>query len=235
MENFKHILYLLFLVLFFQTTYADPPLPTPVGRVVWVQGVLKAFMENKEERDLKKMSVIYLHDTLVTDDHSKAEIAFTDDTLMTFDTNTKFSIDDYAFKAKKSGTGSVGKFVMTLITGGFRTITGLISKTNPDDYKINTPVATIGVRGTDYAVHIDPNGKLHVAQYKGHPCVRNKKGAVCLDDKTRFSSVTENEAPVPESEQPDAFNTQLEIVPFKVAPFGFQSTPGGPVTSFCIS
>ncbi|MFA5938607.1 MAG: hypothetical protein WC809_04555 [Sinimarinibacterium sp.] len=39
-----------------------------------------------------------------------------------------------------------------LLKGGFRTVSGLIGKGNPDEYRINTPVATIGIRGTDYWV-----------------------------------------------------------------------------------
>lgn len=37
-----------------------------------------------------------------------------------------------------------------LIKGGFRAVSGAIGKVNRDDYQIATPVATIGIRGTDY-------------------------------------------------------------------------------------
>ena len=41
-----------------------------------------------------------------------------------------------------------------LLKGGFRSISGLIGKVNHDEYQVNTPVATIGIRGTDYLVAI---------------------------------------------------------------------------------
>lgn len=41
-----------------------------------------------------------------------------------------------------------------LVKGGFRTVSGLIGKVNQDDYRVSTPVATIGIRGTRYGVRI---------------------------------------------------------------------------------
>lgn len=42
----------------------------------------------------------------------------------------------------------------SLLKGGFRSISGLIGKINHDEYQVSTPVATIGIRGTDYLVVI---------------------------------------------------------------------------------
>jgi hypothetical protein len=39
-----------------------------------------------------------------------------------------------------------------LLKGGFRTVSGLIGKADVNAYKVSTPVATIGIRGTDYIV-----------------------------------------------------------------------------------
>jgi|SRR5579885_1232971 hypothetical protein len=223
-----------------QSTYADPPLPTPVGRVVWIKGTsLKALMPNKEQRLLQKLSVIYLHDILSTDNKTEAEIVFTDNTLMTFRPNTQFSIDQYSFKPKpKTKHGSVGKYIMSLIEGGFRTITGLIAKSNPPDYQVNTPVATIGVRGTDYAVYVK-QGQVYVGYYTGKPCVKSKKqgGELCLDNNTPYAFVPTSEVP-PQAltQQPDVFKEKLEITPAKIAGFGTGTGgPHGPISSFCIS
>jgi len=38
-----------------------------------------------------------------------------------------------------------------LLKGSFRTVSGLIGKVNHDDYRVATPVATIGIRGTKYS------------------------------------------------------------------------------------
>lgn len=238
--NFRVFLLLLTLCLsFFQSTFADPPLPTPVGRVVWVNGTLVATMENKEKRILQKTSVIYLHDTLSTDKLSQAQVVFTDNSLMTFANSTVFSIDNYKFKSS-SKLKSAGKYIMTLITGGFRTITGLVAKGDPNNYEINTPVATIGVRGTDYAVSFR-NGELYIAYYKGTPCVTGKdlaKTTVCLDKDHPYAKVgAKGQAPTYVTTQPDDFKEQLKIVQATLAPFEGNSGGGnssGQITSFCI-
>lgn len=236
MQILKFILLALLLV---SISYADPPLPAPVGRVVWVTGdSFKAVMpNNKEERLLKKTSVIYLHDLLITDDKTKAEIVFTDNTLMTFQSGTKFSVDDYAFKAKDK-QGSVGKSVMRLLEGGFRTITGLIAKNNPPDYAVNTPVATIGVRGTDYTVQLK-NGEMFIGFKEGKPCVKSNKNPteLCLDEKTPYAKVA-SATSVPEgmTTKPEVFKEELLVTPAKIAGFGsVGGTRSGGVTSFCIN
>jgi hypothetical protein len=37
-----------------------------------------------------------------------------------------------------------------LLKGGFRAVSGLIGKADRNEYRVSTPVATIGIRGTDY-------------------------------------------------------------------------------------
>jgi hypothetical protein len=219
----------------FQPCFADPPLPTPVGRVVWVKGSLKAVMPNKEERILQKMSVLYLHDILVTDAKSRGEIIFTDQSLITFYPNSKLAIDQYVYKPK-SKTGS--HYLLNLIEGGFRTITGLIAKTNPTNYQVNTPVATIGVRGTDYVVRLKDK-RLYVGYYNGSPCVTGRdknKTELCLSNNKQYAEVsTDGMAPVPLFARPEVFAETLEITPFSISSFGVSGLKqGGVVSSFCI-
>lgn len=194
-----------------QFAYAAADLPTPVGRVVWVKGVLRATMQNNEVRLLQKASIIYLHDTLSTDDKSQAQIGFTDNSLMTFQANTKLFISEYEFKPKVKN--SVGKYILNLIEGGFRTITGMVAKKNPNNYSVNSPVATIGVRGTEYRAYYH-NGRLGVGWYKGTPCVTTfkKSKTICLSKDLQYVEVPEpDSAPVPLKERPDYFGDDLLI------------------------
>ena len=187
-----------------------------IGKVIWVKGgAFSAISQDKIERPLQKDSPIYLNDTLITDDHAQAQIVFTDNSLMTFRQKTQFRIDQYQYQPKKENEKqkSVGKYVMSLIEGGFRTITGLIAKNNPDDYKINTPVATIGVRGTDYTVYVH-QGQMFMGYYQGTPCVTSGGSSLCLSDKTRFTHVPAPQAvPIPVNKMPIVFKEKLPVVP----------------------
>jgi hypothetical protein len=219
-----------------------------VARVVWVKGAFSATMPGSAEaRPLKMAANIYMNDTLITDAKSEAQIIFTDNSSMTFRPETKLYINEYNYvpKAKddKSAKKSTGKYIMDLVTGGFRTITGLVAKDNPNDYQVNTPVATIGVRGTEYSLVYKQGQDLYIKRYTGEPCMTNGAGAgsgsgkdvnavspvkvggggasqtnssneVCLDEAKQYGYVANaNTSPVAIVEQPEVFRTDVEIVP----------------------
>ena len=245
-----------------QITHAATQPPVPVGRVVWIKGNLKAIMENKEERTLQNKSIIYLHDTLVTDASSKAQVGFTDQTMMTFRENTTFKIDKYQYNPGSKSSGA--KSAMSLVEGGFRTITGAISKNAPNNYEVNTPVATIGVRGTEYQTY-HQGETTYIGFYNGTPCIRlrqqtcddykrrfpekakqideenkNKKGdkVICLNKQVRWVKVVGPCGnPEPMDEKPDAIKDDLEINQTYIEPFNFGGGVGGGkggTNDFCI-
>ncbi len=212
-----------------------------VAKVVWVKGVFTATTTDLKVRALKSGNVIYLHDTLRTESDAKAQIVFTDDALMTFVPNTEFTVNDYHFDPK--GSGKDDSYIMGLVKGGFRTITGLVAKANPEGYKVITPVATIGVRGTDYAVFLK-DGQLLVARYKGKPCVTpntpdGNQSTLCLDEKGQFAKV-ENGVVVPLDARPPEFNEKGIIVnvgfgdSFDGMTMPGTVTPGSILSNFCI-
>lgn len=55
-----------------------------------------------------------------------------------------------AFSAQAASSSSKSYF--KLLRGGFRAVSGLIGKGNADQYRVRTPVATIGIRGTDWVL-----------------------------------------------------------------------------------
>lgn len=56
-----------------------------------------------------------------------------------------------------TATGGNSRAFFRLLRGGFRAVSGLIGKANANEYRVATPVATIGIRGTDYiVVLVDP-------------------------------------------------------------------------------
>ena len=56
---------------------------------------------------------------------------------------------EYEFAGHADGTE---KAVFDLVKGGLRTITGVIGRGNQENYQVETPVATIGIRGTHYGL-----------------------------------------------------------------------------------
>lgn len=214
--------------------------PQTIGQVVWVKGEVKAVVGN-QSRALQRRSPVYDKDTIVTDKTSTGQLVFSDNSLVSLSADTAMRIDEYQYG--KNVPKGQSKFVASLVKGGFRTITGLIPKDNPDNYQVNTPVATIGVRGTSYAIRFT-NGQLFAKYLTGRPCIHNKKGEVCLNASEVYANVSGADVmPVILAHDPGGFQNIPDITSATFSPtapssFGVTNGPGGSITpknnSFCI-
>lgn len=210
--------------------YAADETPS-IGTIVWVHGSVKAISATGSARDLKRRSPIYEKDTIQTDATSTGEIVFTDSSVVSLRSATTFQIDQYQFN---SASPKNGKYVASIVKGGFRTITGLISHGNPDNYQVNTPVATIGVRGTDYSVFYSLTTGLAVKLSKGIIKVENSLGQVELNAaKNRlYAAITDLKHPPVQTASPSpAFNNQPGITS---APAAGTTSSSGPVQNSTI-
>lgn len=114
------------------------------GRVV-VTGV------DNVERIAAPREKIRAGETISTDGKSETMIKMADDTTLLVRPNTQFKVTE--FKYDKSQDDSS---VMTLVRGTLRMVTGLIGKRRPTNVRVNTLIATIGIRGTDFEVAVVP-------------------------------------------------------------------------------
>ncbi|MEQ9566740.1 MAG: hypothetical protein RLN85_13200, partial [Pseudomonadales bacterium] len=73
---------------------------------------------------------------------------FNDNGLVALQPETSFLVEEHTFNGQEDGTESA---VYRLFRGGLQAITGLIGNTNKDRYRFETPLATIGLRGTHWA------------------------------------------------------------------------------------
>ena len=120
----------------------------PAATVTHLSGPLVVRKANGTTKTLAIKSTIEAGDTVETAKRTYARLKFTDGSEVTLKPNTQFKVEQYAYdKAKpKEDAGS-----FNLIKGGLRTITGQVGKRgNQDSYRMKTPTATIGIRGTIY-------------------------------------------------------------------------------------
>ncbi|GMR07409.1 MAG: hypothetical protein BMS9Abin26_0412 [Gammaproteobacteria bacterium] len=122
-----------------------------VGKVITSIGVVTARAEDGSSRSLKRRSAILEGDMLLTGEDSRAQIRFKDGALVSLRPNTEFLVKEYKYNGKQDGTESAA---MKLIKGGMRTVTGAIGKQHKDRYRMETAVATIGIRGTYYGLRM---------------------------------------------------------------------------------
>lgn len=182
-----------------------------IGQVVWVKGVVKATGPDQTTRTLTRRSPIYVKDTIETTENSTGEVVFSDNSIVALRSDTQLRIDDYQFG--KNVEPSKVKYIATLVKGGFRTLTGLIPKENSKNYQVNTPVATIGVRGTEYAVSLGKNNSLDIMYFKGTPCFTGAKdgSTTCLDYQNRFYQVDQSGAVTRLPAMPATFREQPNL------------------------
>ena len=130
------------------------------------------------QRPLSKGAEIGNGDTIRTGDGGRAQVRFSDGALVSLQPQTEFRIDNYQYSGKADESE---KGFFSLLKGGLRTITGLVGRSNRDNYKVSTSVATIGIRGTEYTAGLNPSGnELNVATGEGLVEVCNAVGCILL-------------------------------------------------------
>lgn len=98
-------------------------------------------------------------DVLLTGSAGRAQIRFSDGGLVALYPDSQFTVTRYS----DSGDVAQDGFAVTLLRGGMRAITGLIGKRNPGSYKVITPTAVVGIRGSAFLVGFNAQGQLTVA------------------------------------------------------------------------
>ena len=101
----------------------------------------------------------------------KVGITFEDNTKVQVNENSKLVIDDFVYDAKKGS----GKLALNMAMGTVRYASGQIAKNNPQSVGINTPSATVSVRGTDFTATVDELGRSTFILLPSCPSDRNTR------------------------------------------------------------
>ena len=116
------------------------------GMVVASRGEVIA-LSNGGSRELKQGDFIYVNDEIITSNRSFAVLQFEDGAKVTVRPDSTMIIETDLYN------GNAGdEATLNLVEGGLRVITGAMAKSNPENYKVRTPVALMGVRGTEFSV-----------------------------------------------------------------------------------
>lgn len=147
---------------------------TKAAQIDFVAGDVTVTAHDGQRRPLAKGAVVLVGDTVETN-AGRAWLRFTDGGYMSLQPGTEFRIDDYHFAGEEDGNE---RTFLSLLKGGIRAVTGAIGHRNRDNYRVNTPVATIGIRGTEYLATL--GNSLTVTCGAGICVVTNEKGEVVL-------------------------------------------------------
>ena len=98
-----------------------------------------------------------MKDTITTA-NGKAGITFQDDTKVQITEHSKLIIDNFVYDDFKK----TGKLGIKMALGTIKYASGQIAKSDPQQVVVETPTATIGVRGTDFSGTVDEIGRSTV-------------------------------------------------------------------------
>ena len=118
------------------------------GMVVASRGEVIA-LSNGGSRLLKQGEFIYVSDEIITSNRSFAVLQFEDGAKVTVRPDSTLIIESYLYNGDVNDEAT-----LNLVEGGLRVITGAMAKTNPENYKVRTPVALMGVRGTEFSIQL---------------------------------------------------------------------------------
>ena len=206
------------------------------GRVIMARGDVNASNAAGERRLLKRRDPVYATDTITTGDQSRVQIRFIDKGMMALKENTTLNIKAYR---QADGAGDDGQVLMELVEGGFRTLTGTIGKGNKAAYKVETPVASIGIRGTLYSILLQKN-QLLAGVWKGGISVNSPQGSLQLGSGADFDFAAISNQGLqglltppaalepPPAATPDTEDTQASTEPESTAPDTETASPQAP-------
>lgn len=140
---------------------------TEIGKTAIATNKVTGALE-KSVRNLKAGDGIFQNETIDTGAESKAQLMFSDETSLTIGPGSSVVLSKFVYDPGKSS----GQVVVNAVKGGLRFITGSLDK---ESYKIDTPVATLGVRGTIVELQMQDKW-LIVSVFEGGVDLCNKAG-----------------------------------------------------------
>ena len=134
--------------------------PEEVGTTVAVRNRLTGTI-GEQKRRLRKGARVHRDELLETSRKGQAELKLDDDTKLALGPRAQLKLDEFVIGNASESTATIA---LNFLKGTFRFITG---KRNSESYRIKTPSATIGVRGTVFDVYVDRKGDTLVLLHEG--------------------------------------------------------------------
>ena len=116
-----------------------------VARVVLHSGTASILGRDGQSRPVSRGAPVFNGDTVRTEKASYAVLAFRDRSKVTVIAESEFKLENVRFGGAQSDDGN---FVVRIVKGGARALTGLLAKRQPNSVQINMITAIIGIRGT---------------------------------------------------------------------------------------
>ncbi|MGC8731696.1 MAG: FecR family protein [Halothiobacillaceae bacterium] len=146
----KRIL-LLLLVLYQPLSWAQENTPV-VGNVVFVIGQSQRKAADGESTPITQGMALHVGDTIETSPSGHVHIRFIDDGFISVRPESRLTVEAYQAHV---GDANNTQIRFTLHQGQIRSITGKAAEAAHERFRLNTPLAAIGIKGTDFVTRTD--------------------------------------------------------------------------------
>lgn len=183
-------------------------------QVASLQGNVTMQMGSGPEQRLRAGDTVTPGAVVSTGQASNAVLRFDDGQIVALKSLSRFSVESYQYDAKKPGAGQI---IMSLFSGGMRAITGLVGNSNRSAFALKTPVATIGIRGTDFFAALSQGLYAHPASGAIGVTTTKGTGAFAAGQYSFTASPTVLPTSIPASAMPAGIFTELQAIPIGAA------------------
>lgn len=128
----------------------------------------------RRRRELAVGDPVHLHEMIRTEPQGATSIRLKDNSRLSLGSNTELTLDEFVYNPNRSG----GEIVFSAARGALRFISGEASK---EAYRVNTPLATVGIRGTDFDTFVDRFGTTLILLRDGIVNLCTDDGSECVD------------------------------------------------------
>ena len=173
----------------------------PAATVILAVGAVNDRATDGSQRALRDGDRVYSGDSLSTGESAYLDMDFNDGGRMLLRPGTEFEIESFHYQSAAQPENAPPvpaaeheSAFFRLFKGGLRAISGLIGHVYRDNYRLDTPVATIGIRGTEYETRYcadncgDEEDKSGVPQNGLYTAVN--RGAIALNNQTSETITT---------------------------------------------
>ncbi|HJS37681.1 MAG TPA: FecR domain-containing protein [Burkholderiales bacterium] len=144
---------LIFLGLVVGAAGAGQALAQTAGVIQFAAGAVKVVAPGGAEREARKGVAVNVGDTLTTPAGGLAQLKMGDGAIVVVQPESRLTVAEFHYAGVEDGNEKVR---YRLEHGGFRAVTGAIGRTHKKNYLIETPIAHMGVRGTDHESYYFP-------------------------------------------------------------------------------
>lgn len=179
----------------------EPGEGASIGTAKKLKGkILVIHKGTKVAYELKKGQALFTGDMLISGEDSSIHAKLIDKSVFSLAPYSKMILDKFIYDPEKDSRDSF----VSLLFGKARFIASKLIGSRDDDFRVKTPTAYAGVRGSDFAISVVPVEELSASRSdwlknlslvsEAHAQVNNLATTILAGEETRLSVIGEDEA-----------------------------------------